>query len=240
MGVHDAAPMVFGAFDGSWKPVLPVWAASSTCVNRLIKKYLQALWSTASTFARCSVIANFGSAWQGGKDKVPWESEDESPRLIRASRLPEDFLRITNPDAWEDDVARRLGYYVHDGQEGRLTPSRVLQFDLPTEPDSTEDDVLRVEIHPRSTLRYDAESRLYVARLLANFPNDMLAQCQLRSQLPPVPVEEEAYLPLTREQQEDALAHAVDQETRRLLGYMMDYELAGPVWVSAVLSRYAL
>lgn len=179
-------------------------------------------------------------AWQGGEDDIPWETGNDGPPLIRASRLPEEFPRITNPDAWEDGVTRRLWYYIHDGQEGRLTPSRVLQFDLPAEPETTNDDILRVEMHSKSRLRYDAESRLYVARLLANFPNDMLAQCQLKSQLPPVPVEEDAYLPLTREQQEDALAHAIDEETRGLLGYMMDYELAGPVWVSAARWRSAI
>lgn len=63
-------------------------------------------------------------------------------------------------------------------------------------------------------------------------PNDLLIQCELHSQLPPIPTEANAYCPLTAAQFDDAIQHAFGDKTSELIGFVMDYEFVGPVLVS--------
>lgn len=75
MGVEDAAPSVYGAFDGSYKPVIPVWAATIATANRILKKYLEAMWCRSPRRQLTSqlTLAQYGKvvpALQSGKQRT--------------------------------------------------------------------------------------------------------------------------------------------------------------------------
>lgn len=143
-------------------------------------------------------------------------------------RLPPQLEHLTDPDFWADDITKAFWEHILSGQKGGLAHDELFQYKhLSVDVDDTD---LRHDIHPKSILRYDAESRLFVTRLLRNSPNDMLVQHELLNQLPRIT--DEHYIPLNDEQLSDALGYTSHGPLRELIECLMDYEVAGPVHVS--------
>jgi hypothetical protein len=145
--------------------------------------------------------------------------------------LPVGVNRLTDPYSWRLDQVTEFRRHIEDGQQQRISDRRVFQFGRVDagDPETT----LRVEIAPRSELRYDACSRLYVARMLRNDHSDLQAMREVVNQLPSLGVSR--YQPLSEEDFGDARMHAAGcTELQFLLHYMDDYEDGAPVQVRGV------
>jgi hypothetical protein len=166
---------------------------------------------------------------------VPWEHAEEeldaSTRIADPTRLPDVLDRLTDPYTWRPEQVTAFRCYILDGQHQGIAERRVFQFARVEggEPETT----LRVEIAAGSELRYDACSRLYVARMLRNDHSDLQAMREIVNQLPSLGVSR--YQPLSEEDFQDARMHAADcTELQYLLHYMDDYEDGAPVQVRGV------
>jgi hypothetical protein len=152
-------------------------------------------------------------------------------RIADPTRLPVGLNRLTHPYSWCPEQITVFRCHVLDGQQQRISERRVFQFTHVEgrEPETT----LHVEIAPQSELRYDACSRLYVARMLRNDHSDLQAMCEVVNQLPSLGVSQ--YQPLSEEDIQDACMHTADcTELQYLLHYMDDYEDGAPVQVREV------
>jgi hypothetical protein len=172
------------------------------------------------------------AGWQGGTLPVPWEHAekelDASTRIADPTRLPVGVNRLTDPYSWLLEQVTAFRCYIKDGQWQRIPERRTFQFARVVSGD--QETTLRVEISPRSDLRYDACSRLYVARMLRNDHLDLQAMREVVNQLPSVSVSQ--YQPLYEEDFQDARMHAANcTELQYLLHYMDDYEDGAPVQV---------
>jgi hypothetical protein len=166
---------------------------------------------------------------------VPWEHpEDEldpDTRIADPTRLPVGVNRLTDPYTWPPEHIQAFRKYIEDGQLQSIPQHRVFQFARVVGGES--ETTLHVKIAVRSELRYDASSRLYVARILWNDHSDLQAMREIVNQLPSLGVSR--YQPLSEDDFEDARMHAANNtELQYLLHYMDDYEDGAPAQVHGV------
>jgi hypothetical protein len=139
--------------------------------------------------------------------------------------------RLTDPYSWCPDQVTEFPHHIEEGQQQRISDCQVFQFAHVDgrDPETT----LRVEIAPWSELRYDACSRLYVARMLRNNHSDLQAMCEVVNQLPSLGVSR--YQLLSEEDFGNTCMHMAGcTELQFLLHYMDDYEDGAPVQVHGV------
>jgi hypothetical protein len=154
--------------------------------------------------------------------------EDEPEVLIEQSRLPPSVDSFLGPDFWDTDHTLKYYAYIQAGQQKELSNDKILQFSRVNGQDVP--NVLQTDIHQESALRYDGASRLFVARLLRNEPNDAIALHEIVAQLPPLLG---VYCTLLDpEGERDVMEHAGDNvKLQNLVRYTMDYEQGRPVQV---------
>lgn len=150
--------------------------------------------------------------------------------LVSPSRLPHELSMLLHPEAMLDREALSLVEHIYNGQHGRLPADRIFQFQNMC-PDR-HDDALREERHESSTLVYGPFSRLFVARILRQSPNDDFARAEIFFQLRHITLDTTAYVPLP----DDDLAVLYERTAncpplRKLLGYMASYEKTAPMHV---------
>jgi hypothetical protein len=153
-------------------------------------------------------------------------------RIVDPTCLPVGVNRLTDPYSWLPEQISSFRRYIEDGQRQRIPDQRIFQFTCIAGGEF--ETSLRVKIAAKSELRYDASSRLYVARILRNDHSDLQAMREIVNQLPSSGVSR--YQPLSEEDFKDARMHAANSmELQYLLYYMDDYEDGAPVQVHAVL-----
>jgi hypothetical protein len=201
------------------------------------------IWSVSGVrtyvVLRVSLIAG-SAAWQGMELPIPWEHEPaaEGPQyevktLVALPRLPPGVRGLRNPCLWEEEEVLAWRQHILLGQRGALPEGNIFQFLSPSAVD--EDDQYCEDIHPSSTLRYSPFARLWVARLLLQAPEDLLARAELVFQIPVLDSSRPVYQPLCDEDMAIANENARDHEDLlKLLVYMGEYEEIAPVQVSAV------
>ncbi|KAG8708181.1 hypothetical protein FRC08_000074 [Ceratobasidium sp. 394] len=180
---RDAPPRVYGAFDKTFKPWVPVITADCRVKRTHCKDWLGGMW-----------------AWQGMEGVLKYKlgtegSEDES-RLFHPQRLPTGWTHLTDPDLWDEDQVDEFFEHIYQGQQGLLPNHRMPQF---LKVDSGEQvDPLQTWMDPNSPVRYGPASRLYVARLVHRSEDDELAAAEVLNMFPTARAVEETYTPLKR------------------------------------------
>jgi hypothetical protein len=155
---------------------------------------------------------------------------------VDPDRLPEEVSRLSNPLEWEEDIVMALCFHIDAGQCKELLQSQIFQF-VRLNDGSYHDNFMEV-MSPKAILRYTGSSRLYVARLLRNDPEDLYALREIVHQLPhPVG---SPYQPLSPDDFKDVQAHASENsELTDLIQYLFEYEEALPVHVHVIHSHRA-
>jgi hypothetical protein len=100
---------------------------------------------------------------------------------VDPDRLPEEVVHLSNPLEWEEDIVTALCFHIDAGQREVLAQPRIFQFARLND-GSYHDGYMEI-MSPKANLRYTGTSRLYVARLLHNDPDDSYALREITHQL---------------------------------------------------------
>jgi hypothetical protein len=170
------------------------------------------------------------AAWQGMELPIPWDqeggieaSQDEVRHLVTPQRLPPGVKALRDPVLWEEDEVLAWWMHILSGQQGSLPLEDIFQFQQPAAVD--DDDLYCEDIPPANSLQYSSYSRLWVARLLLQAPDDLLVRAEVTFQMLVLDASHEAYRPLCSEDMATAKQNAKDHEDLlKLLVYMVEYE----------------
>ncbi|QRV92567.1 hypothetical protein RhiJN_20585 [Ceratobasidium sp. AG-Ba] len=165
--VDKAGPATFAAFDGSFRPLLPVCIADAVLMCEILFRYFHYYY---------------------GK-----EAPNDPSRIIEPDRLPVGMTHLTPIDTMEPEEIIHLYEHIRDGDQGKIALNRRFQF-RPRDHSLCQAGFQDL-MHPESRLRYGATSRLWTARMLRRNPHDTIILQQLVQQLPPISELDTIYSP---------------------------------------------